>query len=71
MIMGQIQDFSMSIAVADPGSPTGEGGANLLVEKSFAENCMKIKEIGPRGGASLVSLSLRSANVLSNKMRQV
>ena len=33
--------------VADPGCPRG-GGTNVLFGKSFGENCMKIKEIGPR-----------------------
>ena len=42
------------IAVADPGLPNGGGGeqgANLLFGKLVAKNCMKLKEIGPRGGA--------------------
>ena len=44
-------------AVADPGflrglgaHPQG-GGANLLFGQKFSENCMKIKEFVPRGGA--------------------
>ena len=33
----------------------GEGGINLLFGKVLAENCIKMKEIGGRGGASLAS----------------
>ena len=29
------------------------GGARLLFGKMFPQNCMKMKEIGPRGRASL------------------
>ena len=41
----RIQDF-----------PDGEGQAremcaNILFDNIFAENCMKMKEIGPRGGS--------------------
>ena len=51
-------------AVVDPGFPRGsanpeEGGvnpkdgyANLLVGNSLAENCMKTKEISPKGKTS-------------------
>ena len=45
----------------DPGfSKRGDAnpyvwGDNLLFDKIFAENCMKMKEIGPREGASLAS----------------
>ena len=41
--------------VADPGFSWGGGGnpkngcANLLFCKFFAENCMKMKELGPQG----------------------
>ena len=48
-------------SVADPGFPRGGcanpqgGGANLLFGHNCPENCMKMKEFGPRGGrASLV-----------------
>ena len=43
--------------VADPGFPRGggansqSGGANLLFGQHFPENCMKMKEFGPTGGA--------------------
>ena len=37
-----IQDFP-------DGSANPKGGANLLFGKFFAQNCMKLKEIGPRG----------------------
>ena len=42
--------------VADPGFPRGggancqRGGANLLFWSIFPENCMNMKEFGPRGG---------------------
>ena len=44
---------SFVVVVADPGYPDGGTnqrgeGANLLFGKFFKENCMKIKEIGPR-----------------------
>ena len=41
--------------MADPGfSPGGGPTPKLgLFYKFFAENCMKMKEFGPRGGASL------------------
>ena len=37
------------VKVTDPRFPRGEY-ANLLFGKVFAENRMKMKEIGPRGG---------------------
>ena len=45
------------LAVADPGFPDVAthprgGGVKLLFGKTFAENCMKIKEIGPLGAAN-------------------
>ena len=49
-------------AVADPGFPRWGGGnpwvwtENLLFGKIFAENCMKMKEIGPRAGALVPSV---------------
>ena len=33
------------------GANSWEGGKNLLFDKIFAENCMKMKEIGPIGHA--------------------
>ena len=45
-------NFSCTSAVADPGFPRGAPtlvGANLLFGIIFAENCMKMKKIGPRG----------------------
>ena len=45
--------------VVDPGFPRRGGatpwvwGKNLLFDKIFAENCMEMAEIGPRGGAFL------------------
>ena len=35
-------------------TPTLKGGANLLFGQIMHENCMKMKEIGPGGGTSLV-----------------
>ena len=37
-------------AVADPGFPSraAEGDVNLSFGKCFAENCIEVKEIGPR-----------------------
>ena len=31
------------------GANPQDGGANLLFGQTFPENCMKMKEIGPRG----------------------
>ena len=45
--------------VADPGFPKGGGAnpqggdVNLLFGQKFPENCMKMKEFGPGGEASL------------------
>ena len=36
--------------VAEWGANPREDYANLLFGKIFAENCMKMKEFGPRGG---------------------
>ena len=49
--------FSIQEAVADPGFPGGgatpEGGApTYYFAIFFAENCMKMKEFGPRGGST-------------------
>ena len=57
----KIANISHKCTVADPGFPRGgdtnlqSGGANLLFGQKFLENCVKMKEFGPRGGhASLV-----------------
>ena len=44
------------VPVADPGFPRGGANfrgrcTNLLFCKFFVQNCMKMKEFGPRGGA--------------------
>ena len=41
-------------SVADPGFPRLNLSKNLLFSKIFTENCIKMKEIGPRGGLSLM-----------------
>ena len=41
-------NHSWSNSVADPGFPIWAGV--LLFDRIFAENCMKMKEIGLRGG---------------------
>ena len=44
--------------MADPGFPRGGGansqggGANLLFGQKFPQNCMEMKEFGPRGGGA-------------------
>ena len=54
--------FILVLQVANPGFPGGNprgGCANLLFGQIFAENCMKMKEFGPREGrASLVLFSV-------------
>ena len=55
-------------AVADPGfSPGGvrQLPKVLLFFKFFAENCMKMKEFGPPGGARVPGAPLGSANDLA------
>ena len=46
--------------MADPGfprrGPAPEGGANLLFHKCFAKNCMRMKEIGPRGRQTCLAI---------------
>ena len=52
----------------DPGFPRGGGahlqggGANLLFGQKFPENCMKMKELRPKGGGPRPWRPLRSAN---------
>ena len=58
------------MAVEDPGFSFGGGGvansksrcANLLHCKFFAENCMEMKEFGPRVGGDVPNAPLGSAN---------
>ena len=60
-----------SYSVADPGFPRGgranpsAWGKNPLLGKIFAENCMKIKDIGPGGGD--LSVPLGSANIIHSR----
>ena len=49
-------------SVADPGFPRLNLSKNLLFGKIFTENCIKIKEIGPRGGVSLTPPGPANAN---------
>ena len=37
------------LSVADPGFPRSRGEPILLFSNIFAENCMKMEEIGRRG----------------------
>ena len=60
--------YGTNDSVADPGFPRGGGanpqgwGTNLLFGQKFPENCMKMKEFGPRRGARVPGTPLRSAN---------
>ena len=57
MKLYKFADFD-SRPVADPGFPRGGGtnphggGANLLFGPKYPENCMKMKEFGPRAGGA-------------------
>ena len=59
--------FFQSISVADPGFSPGGGAPtpkSAIIFQLFAENCMKMKEFGPRGGGGGVpGAPLGSANV--------
>ena len=51
---------SSSKSVADPGFPSGwvptpNVGVKAIIWAFFPENCMKMKEIGPRGGRGLLA----------------
>ena len=50
--------------MADPGfSPGGAPTPKIaIIFQIFAENCMKMKEFGPPGGARVPGAPLRSAN---------
>ena len=53
------------------GGGRGEECTNLLFDKSFAKICMKIKEVGPRGGsAATVSPSMDPPMVIVNILLQ-
>ena len=58
--------YEVSTTVADPGfSPGGAPTSkNALIFQFFAENCMKMKEFGPPGGARVPGAPLGSANAL-------
>ena len=49
----RIQDFPQG------GAPTPK---SAIIFQIFAENCMKMKEFGPPGGARVPGAPLRSAN---------
>ena len=62
LIPGWFKVLSVPIPVADSGFP-GRGHQplrlkNLLFDKIFAENCMKMKEIGPSEGVCIRSTPL-------------
>ena len=48
----RIQDFPDGVGGRGSANLQGEG-ANLLFSKMFPENCMNMKEFGPRGGRIL------------------
>ena len=58
--------FAYHLSVADPGFSPGGGGAptpkSAIIFQFFAENCMKMKEFGPPGGARVPGAPLGSAN---------
>ena len=57
----RIQDFPQV------GVPTLQEGRQHTILPKFPENCMKLKEFGPRGGRGCVSLvPLRSATAKVN-----
>ena len=68
-----VESVIWEISVADPGFPRGGGtnpqgrGAKLLFSKKIPENCMKMKEFGPRGGCASLAPLLRSANEYGDK----
>ena len=58
------------MVVVDPGFPRRgaggggnprRGGNNRLLDKMFAKNCIKLKEIGQRGGTPLVPPWIRQS----------
>ena len=60
----EIEKKIPTITVADPGFPRRRGGTldfgakNLSFGKVFAKHCMKMKDIGPRGGVRVPSAPL-------------
>ena len=48
---GDVECTGEAQPVADPEFPTGGAPTPGGVDQILAENCMKMKEIGPRGGA--------------------
>ena len=59
--------LDLCLSVADPGfSPGGVPTPKIaIIFHIFAENCMKMKEFGPPGGARVPGAPLGSANVYS------
>ena len=54
MFWGYGSHFGLNPAVADPGFSPGGGAPTpkiAIIFQIFAENCMKMKEFGPQGGA--------------------
>ena len=56
--------YVITYSVADPGfSPGGAPTPKIaIIFHIFAENCMKMKEFGPPGGARVPGAPLGSAN---------
>ena len=53
-------DFFLPLQMVVADQPW-RGGKNLLFDKIFAKNCIKLKEIGQRGGTSLVPSWIRQS----------
>ena len=63
--------FTINTFMVDPGFPRGgansrRGCANLLFCKFFAKIYRKMKDFGPRGGASLTPLGSATVDVHQN-----
>ena len=62
-ILNSIRSCGFRISHAERGAnPQGEG-TNLLLDQILAENCMKMKEIGPRGRGALDPPMNRSVRI--------
>ena len=67
----QAEKYKLNVfTVADPrfacgGTSSPDGCTNILFCKTFAENCLKMKDFGPRGHASITHTHLGSTTDLS------